>query len=120
MVVFALWLTAPRKTRSEIVKALRTLIGPTLAEPGCLGCHLQQDASNPNFLVFIEEWAQQADLDRHMASHEYRKLLTVMDMSSTQPRISIMTASDAAGFERIKEARKQQHLVEDEQAGREE
>jgi quinol monooxygenase YgiN len=101
MIVFTLQLTSPPQKRKEILDTLRSLVGPTHVEPGCLGCHLQQDVLDPNLLTFVEEWERETDLDRHMSSREYRRLLAVMDMASALPRVTFMTVSDVEGFERI-------------------
>src|SRR5262249_27954081 len=106
MVVFTLKLLAPPNKRSEIMQTLRSLIGPTLAERGCRACHLQQDAEDQNLLTFSEEWENQADLDLHMASAEYRKLLAVMDMASEPPKVTIMTVQKTSGMDRIAKVRK--------------
>jgi quinol monooxygenase YgiN len=101
MVVFTLRLLATADTRAEIVQSLRALIGPTQAERGCVGCRLQQDADDPNLLTFVEEWAQQPDLDRHMASDDYHRLLLVMDMASAPPDVTLMTVMNESPLDRI-------------------
>jgi len=106
MVVFTLRLSAPVNKRGEIMQKLRSLIGPTLAERGCVACHLQQDADDPNMLTFTEEWGEQADLDLHMASNEYRRLLAVMDMADKPPKVTIMTVQKASGLDRIAKVRR--------------
>jgi quinol monooxygenase YgiN len=105
MVVFTLRLLASPRNRGEIVQALRSLIGPTQAERGCMGCHLQQDADDPNLLTFSEEWQQQTDLDRHMASGDYHRLLVVMDMASAPPNTTISEVMDVSALDRIAAAR---------------
>ena len=105
MVVFTLRLLAPVSKRSEIAQTLRSLIGPTLAERGCIGCHLQQDADDANLLTFTEEWQDQPDLDLHMASNEYRRLLAVMDMASEPPKVTVMTVQTTSGLDRIAKVR---------------
>ena len=105
MVVFTLRLLASPRSRGEIVQALRSLIGPTQAERGCRGCHLQQDADDPNLLTFSEEWEQQSDLDRHMASGDYHRLLVVMDMASAPPNTAIYEVMSESALDRIAAAR---------------
>jgi len=106
MVVFTLRLLASPRSRGEIVQALRALIGPTQAERGCVGCRLQQDADDPNLLTFSEEWQEQADLDRHMASGDYHRLLVVMDMASAPPNVTLSTVINESALERIAAARR--------------
>jgi quinol monooxygenase YgiN len=109
MVVFTLRLLAPPRLRGEILQMLRSAMGPTLAERGCRNCHLQQDADDPNLLTFTQEWEAQEDVDRHMASNEYRKVLAAMDMADAPPDVTFLTVLGESGFERIAAAR--QHLA---------
>ena len=104
MIVFTLRLVAPPEKRGEIVQALRSLVGPTQAERGCAGCSIQHDEDDENVLTFVEEWETQEDLDCHMCSDEYRRLLVVMDMSAAPPEVTFRTVSDVAGLERIEAA----------------
>jgi quinol monooxygenase YgiN len=106
MITFTLRLVAPPKKRNEIVDALASFVGPTQVEPGCLSCHLVQDVKDHNVMAFLEEWETQEDLDRHMSSDEYRKLLTLMDMSAQPPEVVIDTVASRAGLERIRLVRK--------------
>ena len=105
MVVFTMRLRCSPQSRDEIVQALRSLIGPTQAERGCMGCYLQQDANDPSLLTFSEEWEQQADLDRHMASGDYHRLLVVMDMASAPPNVTVARVMDESALDRIAAAR---------------
>lgn len=104
MIVFTLRLAAPPDKRGEIVQTLRSLVGPTQAERGCASCRIQHDEEDDNVLTFVEEWETQEDLDRHMCSDEYRRLLVVMDMSAAPPEVTFRTVSDVAGLERIEAA----------------
>jgi hypothetical protein len=70
-----------------------------------MGCHLQQDADDPNLLTFSEEWQQQMDLDRHMASGDYHRLLVVMDMASAPPNVTVSTVMNESALDRIAAAR---------------
>ena len=60
-------------------------------------------------LTFTEEWEDQSDLDLHMASNEYRRLLVVMDMASEPPKVTVMTVQKASGLDRIAKVRHYPH-----------
>lgn len=105
MVLFTLRLQAPPEKRHEIVQTLRSVVGPTRAERGAVECHIEQDVDDPNTLTFVEAWRQQADLDRHLASDEYRKLLAVMDMAAAPPSVQLAAVLDDYGLDRIAQAR---------------
>lgn len=67
----ALHVTARFVARDESREALRkildALVDPVRRDPGCERCHFTQSQTNPNEFVFIEEWKDDAALDRHLA-----------------------------------------------------
>lgn len=44
------------------------LLGPTRAEPGCIGYELFVRADRPNEFVTVEHWRDAAAVEAHMAS----------------------------------------------------
>ena len=94
--------------RDEVLKTLRPLIGPTEAEPGCISCRIHQDVDNPNVLTLVEQWDTQADLDKHIASDDFRRILAVLDLSIEPPEIRFDGIAESAGIELIESARKEQ------------
>ncbi len=52
------------QVRSELLK----LIGPTLAEPGCLQYDLHQDNDDPAVFLFYENWESRELWQAHMNS----------------------------------------------------
>jgi quinol monooxygenase YgiN len=90
--------------RTKIEKAAEILTA--MAErirslPGCLGCELYQNVINSNVMVFEADWEREKDLDRHIASDEYRNLLMVMEMASMPPEIKFIPISESSGMDRI-------------------
>lgn len=51
-----------------VLEALKAMLGPTRAEPGCLQYDLHVCPNDPNRLVMIERWVDQAALDTHFAT----------------------------------------------------
>ena len=78
MIQASLGIVAPAERRDEIVQTFRSLVGPTEVKAGCLGCRVYQDVSDKNALTYVEEWQTQEDLERHLRSDQYRKLLTLI------------------------------------------
>ena len=105
MIIFTLRLLAPHEKRENILKTVRSLLGPTQVEPGCISCRFYQEVDNSNALVLAEEWASKADLDRYIRSEEYRKILALIDISTEAPEITFNTISSTAGMEAIRAAR---------------
>ena len=59
---------------SELESLLRSLVQPTLDEPGCISyvLHKNQEASE---FTFIEEWESTADLDAHFETPHLKAAL---------------------------------------------
>ena len=64
------------------------------AEPGCANHAVHIDAENPNRLVFVEEWQDQAALQAHFqvpASRAFGKALA--QLASEPPRLAVYEAN---------------------------
>jgi quinol monooxygenase YgiN len=76
-------LIAVCKARPGLEEATREVLLPTvpwaLAKPGCLQYILHVDRKNPAEFVFYEIWADQAALDEHWASPEFKALVAKLD-----------------------------------------
>ncbi len=75
------------------------IIGPIRAQPGCLSCGLYQEIGNGDQLLYLETWETQGQLERHMRSARYERLLAVMDASVQQPVLRYQTVSTVMGLE---------------------
>jgi len=51
---------------SKVESALRDLVAPTRAEPGCISYELYGSAASDTTFFTIEKWRTQADLDAHV------------------------------------------------------
>jgi quinol monooxygenase YgiN len=84
---------APNYLKPEGVKTaeplFRELIAATRKEKGCIEYRLHTKKSEPGLYVFIEEWETQADLDNHMASEHFRRII---------PQIGNLKAKDSAAW----------------------
>jgi quinol monooxygenase YgiN len=89
----------------EAVAVLGPMAERTRAERGCLGCQLHRDVLEENVLTLEESWANEADLERHLRSQDYRQLLLIMELAKVPPEVSFDTVSNTTGFETIQKAR---------------
>jgi quinol monooxygenase YgiN len=105
MILAIVRIVAPPTRRNDVVQILRSLVGPTQVEPGCLSCGLYQGLEDANTLTFMEEWHTQEDFERHLRSEAYRKLLEVMELASEAPTVQFHTVVHTAGIEAIYAAR---------------
>ena len=98
-------LTKSETANGEIVRVLRALIEPTRVETGCLSCGLYKDLHDPKIIIWVEDWNTQDDLERHLRSRQYKKILAAFDMSDAQPDMRFDTVVETKGMQLIAEAR---------------
>jgi quinol monooxygenase YgiN len=90
---------------SEAVQILRSIIERTRAKPGCISCSIYEDMQKQH-IVFEEKWRSDEDLQRHLGSEEYKKVLLVIEMACAPPEIRFDTIASTSGVEVIEKARK--------------
>lgn len=108
MIHASLRVVVPVEQRAEATRLIRSLLGPTSAEPGCIQCTLYADVQNDNVLCYVEEWATEEDLQRHIRSRDYRKLLALMDLSSEPPDLKFRRVRETVGMEYLTQVRLEQ------------
>jgi quinol monooxygenase YgiN len=104
--IFAILRMTVRPARlEEIVQAFWSIIGPTRVEPGCLTCGLFQEVGNPEAFHYQEEWLTAEDLERHMRSARYERLLAIMEAAAEPPRIQYCSVEKTRGLEYVETIR---------------
>jgi quinol monooxygenase YgiN len=69
----------------RILELSKEMVEKTVKEEGCIKYELFQDVKDPNVLVIVEEWEDQAALDRHMASEHFKRLVPQMNELREKP-----------------------------------
>lgn len=105
MIVFILSLKVSPSIRKEVVSVFDTIAGSTSVKPGCKKVRLYSDVDDDDDLLLIEEWESMPDLERHVASNEFRKIMAIMDMAMEPPGVSFNSVSSTMGFELVEKIR---------------
>ena len=105
MIIASLHLKVPSTKRSEIIDIIDSFVGPVSAEPGCTSIKLFAEISNDDDLILISEWNSLSELERHILSDDFIKILTVMDLADEQPEITFHEVSSTFGFEFVERLR---------------
>ena len=105
MISSTIRITASENSDGDILRLLRSLIEPTRVETGCVSCGLFKDMHDPSVIVWVEEWKTQNDLERHLRSRRYKKILAAFDMSTSQPVMRFNTVVETKGMQLIADAR---------------
>jgi quinol monooxygenase YgiN len=98
MIIEQMSIAVPQGKRQELGSALASFVGPTQVEPGCLGCHLYRSWTDQDELRFETRWSNESDLIRHLKSDAYKKLLLLMELSSTPPEVEFFAVVEAQGL----------------------
>jgi quinol monooxygenase YgiN len=89
----------------EALEVLCPLAERTRAEPGCIICRIYRDVQQEHTIMIEELWDSQEQLERHLCSSGYQRVLLVVEMAKGQPEIRFNAISHTSGFEAIAEAR---------------
>ncbi len=105
MIMTTLAVAVESGRREEIMKIFWLLLGPVRAEPGCQGCRLYEEVGDENMFLYVEEWDTQENLERHMRSARYERLLAIMETSAGPPTLRYDVVSCSRGMEYLEAVR---------------
>ncbi|SFU07626.1 Quinol monooxygenase YgiN [Geodermatophilus amargosae] len=89
--------TAAPGRRHELVDAARAVTAATRSDDGCLSYVFAADLDDPDVVVSVEVWRDQAALDAHMThDHTQRFIAAVGGLQAGEPSMSFHTVPDPA------------------------
>jgi quinol monooxygenase YgiN len=91
--------------RMEALRILTSVAERTRIEPGCISCRIYQDVVDKHIIMIDESWENKEDLERHLRSEDYLKVLVVIEMAIEAPEIRFDTIARSTGVDTIKKAR---------------
>ena len=89
----------PARKREEVLEVLLCLKGPAEASRGCRACRILQDVEDENALTYVVKWETQEDLEEHLRSERFRRLLPYIEMSRGPPEVDFSTIDQVRGIE---------------------
>jgi quinol monooxygenase YgiN len=88
---------ARKERRRELLLAMHDVVGATRADDGCISYRFAADIADPDVIVGIEVWRDQAALDAHMVhDHTATFLSTVPDLIDGEPELTIHHVAEPA------------------------
>ena len=90
---------------AEAREILCAMVERTRVSLGCLGCYIYEDLLDPGTLLFEGWWKTQPDLDRHLRSELYRRVIVVMEMAIEYPVVRFSEITKITGMETLKNSR---------------
>jgi len=95
---------APHR-RGEVLGILFSLAERKRVQAGCLSARIYHDEEQEGALLVEDVWRCQEDLNHHLRSDDYLKVLLVSEIALEPPKIIFNTISHSAGIEIIERAR---------------
>ncbi len=94
----------PKKHR-EVMSVFKSLAEQNRILQGCLSCRIYRDVEEEGVFLFEEMWKNEEELNRHLRSKEYNKLLLILEMALQNPEIRFSAVTGWSGIETIEKAR---------------
>ena len=102
--VFAFYrVTHDAKGLQALLEALRSASTASFAEPGCRSSRIWRVADDSGELLLMEEWEKEADLERHVHTPVFRRLLAVLELSQSPPDVFYVEGARLRGMEWIEQ-----------------
>ncbi len=108
MVISAIRIFPPRDQRRHLLAVLRSVQGPTQAQPRCQECQIYEEDGYDEAVLFLERWDSETDMERHIRSDLYQRILAAMEISRMPPEIAFHYISQTKGIELIQALRNEQ------------
>jgi quinol monooxygenase YgiN len=105
MIIAILDMTLPRGHEAETARALRAFWDSTIALPGCIGGGVFQEVGCPEAALYVEMWQEEAQLEAHIRSRDYERLLAVMETSAEPPALRFEFVVETRGLAWVEQLR---------------
>ncbi len=105
MVISCYTLTTSGSRSQDLLDVLRSISGPTQFKKGCIISNIWQNPDDPGSFLLHEEWESLSDLESHITSPLYHRLLAAMEMCITRPQVIFMNGMDIRGIDWVEKIR---------------
>jgi quinol monooxygenase YgiN len=97
----------PIEKQNEVMEILGSMTEQIQVESGCINCRLYRSVEDRPAILLEEVWTSDEDMQRHLRSDIYHRILLVIEMAAEPPEIRFDTIAYSSGFETIEKARNQ-------------
>ena len=106
MIISSLKIKVSQEKYKDALDTIRSILGMTCAQPGCISMVLYQDTNDIESIILLEEWENWKSLEKHIRSESYRNILEFMELSAEQPEFKLNTIAKTEGLEVIEKLRR--------------
>ena len=105
MVIATLRFVPSANRHLEVLEILRSVLGPTEAQPGCRSCHIYEEDGPNHATVFCGQWESEAALQEHICSELYLLVLVACELADRPPEFCFHHVSRTQGIELVHKLR---------------
>ncbi len=96
---------APDGMYDSLIGTIKPLLGSIRSRAGCIDCHVYQDTEHHEEMALLQEWESESAFADHVSSRDYRYILEWMEMSASEPAVTVCRGLNRHGFELISNLR---------------
>ena len=101
MIVFSMQIVAPDERRTEILRTLGSLLGPTRAAAGCMQAQLYADLDKRKTLLLVEEWESREQFERNLDATKLNTIVAAIELSNEAPVIRVDSVEREEGVDAL-------------------
>jgi quinol monooxygenase YgiN len=105
MVISILRITSSPKLEARVLEILRSVLGPTQTQQGCLSCRIYEEKGPDHATLLCAHWDTEATLHEHIRSDSYRRVLAACELSKRPPEFCLHHVSRTQGMDLIEQLR---------------
>jgi quinol monooxygenase YgiN len=106
MIVVVGRVTSDAEKRDQLIEVAQAIASASREEDGCIDYRFYEDTEQPNHFVFVEEWADQAALERHFGTPHIDTFMRSVPATMTkQPDVMFHTVASSVGLAEVSAAR---------------
>jgi quinol monooxygenase YgiN len=105
MIIAMLDMSMPSGHESETLRLLRACWESTNALPGCIGGGVFQEVGSPKAALYVEMWDRADELENHVRSPGYDRLLAIMETAPERPALTFNFVAETRGLAWVEELR---------------
>ena len=95
----------PLEKQSEALEILGSMTEQIQFEPGCISSRLYRGVEDARAILLEELWLTDEDVQHHLRSDKYHKILLVIEMAAEPPEIRFDIIAHSSGVETLEKAR---------------
>jgi quinol monooxygenase YgiN len=105
MIIALLELLPSPESKQSILEILRIAQRGARTKAACIGCDIYETVDTSCKILYLEQWRSVEDLDRHIQSSMYLRVLNAMDLSAEPPTVAFHKVSDTKSMDLIESLR---------------